>query len=540
MSKRNFEKLTIMVDCSRNAIKTVDEMKRFITLMAKMGYNELDLYMEDTFTVEGEDFFGYMRGRYSPEELKEIDDFAYNLGIEVVPFIQTLGHLNQLFQWECYDEIRDCDRIFFAGEEKTYEFIEKMVAALRPCFRSKKINIGMDEAGSMGRGKYYDKHGAYNVADVFIDHVNRVCDIVRKYDFRPLVWGDMFFTIFTGKHGAGGHEHVDFNKEFLKKVPEDMTIICGNYSPTEKDYYLNMIRDYKQLTPNFGFIGASWKWTGWCPAGYTAIGATDAALKACIEEDIKYVIMSLWGDNGAECSDYSALPALVLASCYNQGIFDMDEIKAKCKEWTGVDFDTFLLLSDPDFDPELPLVRVITPTKYQFYNDCFMGLFDVGGVGPNEKEFYEKCAANIKAKLGETGEYRYIFETIMKLCEALSIKAQLGVRTHEAYLADNKEELKNIIADYKEAIKRVDEFYYTFRKQWYTENKPHGFDVQDIRIGAVLKRMQSCMERLQDYVDGKIDKIPELHEKQVPLMTRRDFFNNWAGNVTANVLHTIG
>lgn len=538
MQTRNFDKLAVMVDCSRNAIKTVDEMKRFIDLFAKMGYNEIDLYMEDTFTVEGEDFFGYMRGRYSFEELKEIDDYAYSRGIEMVPFIQTLGHLNQLFQWPCYDEMRDIERIFLAGEEKTYQFIEKMIAALRKCFRSKKINVGMDEASGMCRGKYYDRHGAYNKAEVFIDHVNRVCDIVRKYDFKPMIWGDMFFTVFTGKDGAMGHEHYDFDDSFRKKVPEDLTIIMGNYSPTEKDYYVNLIRDYRELSPNFAFISASWKWTGWCPAGYTALAASDAGLMACIEEKVDYVIMTLWGDNGAECSDYSALPALVQAACYNQGIYDREQVKAKCKEWTGVDFDTFLLLSDPDYDPELPLVHVITPTKYQLYNDCFMGLFDKGGVGPAEKEFYEKCAANIRAKLNDTGEYTYIFETVMKLCEAMSIKAQLGVRTHEAYLVGDKEALKNLIADYDEAMKRIDDFYYAFRNQWYKENKPHGFDVQDIRFGALLKRMKSCKERLQDYVDGKIDKIPELHEEQLYIMTRRFFHNDWARNVTANVLVT--
>jgi len=39
--------------------------------------------MEDSFELPDEPYFGYMRSRYSEEELCEIDDFAYMFGIEV-------------------------------------------------------------------------------------------------------------------------------------------------------------------------------------------------------------------------------------------------------------------------------------------------------------------------------------------------------------------------------------------------------------------------------------------------------------------------
>lgn len=43
------------------------------------------LYTEDTYKIDGEPFFGYLRGGYTQEHLKEIDDYAFNLGIEVIP-----------------------------------------------------------------------------------------------------------------------------------------------------------------------------------------------------------------------------------------------------------------------------------------------------------------------------------------------------------------------------------------------------------------------------------------------------------------------
>src|SRR5690625_4980678 len=82
-----------MMDQSRNAVLTVHFVKKLLRSMALMGLNMLMLYTEDTYEVSERPYFGYMRGRYTEEEFKELDEYAYTLGIELVPCIQTLAHL---------------------------------------------------------------------------------------------------------------------------------------------------------------------------------------------------------------------------------------------------------------------------------------------------------------------------------------------------------------------------------------------------------------------------------------------------------------
>ena len=60
----------VMIDCSRNAVMNVPTVKRFCDIIAKMGYNTLMLYTEDTYEVDNQPYFGYLRGRYSKEEIK--------------------------------------------------------------------------------------------------------------------------------------------------------------------------------------------------------------------------------------------------------------------------------------------------------------------------------------------------------------------------------------------------------------------------------------------------------------------------------------
>ena len=141
----------LMLDCSRNAVMTISMIKKFIDIMKKMGYTSLQLYTEDTYEVEKEPMFGYLRGKYTKDELKEIDAYAKSRSVELIPCVQVLAHIKGIFRhWE-YKEINDIDDILLVGDERTYRLIEHIFQTLAECFSSRRVNIGMDEAYLLGR-----------------------------------------------------------------------------------------------------------------------------------------------------------------------------------------------------------------------------------------------------------------------------------------------------------------------------------------------------------------------------------------------------
>ena len=78
---------------------------------------------------------------------------------------------------------------------------------------------------------------------------------------------------------------------------------------------------------------------------------------------------------------------------------------------------------------------------------------------------------------------------------------------------------------------------------WETENKPYGFEIQDYRIGGMLKRMEHCRKRLEAYISGSIDKIEELEETLLPFMENHNekeveftCIPNWKSAISANIL----
>lgn len=519
---RKIENFGVMIDSSRNAVMTVPQIKKFMQLVKKMGYTRFYLYIEDTYEVEGEPRFGYLRGRYSKAELKEIDNIGAEIGIEVVPIIQTLGHFNQLMQWPEYQEICDAQYVLLVDDERTYALLDKMISTISECFRTKLIHIGEDEAFAMGSGKYKELHGEVDKVDVLLRHLNRVSDILEKYDLEAQFWCGTLLHFIYGEQNP--IDDAPYDERLITQIPKRLHPDIGGYYNYHREGTAAMLeRKLRWMQglgrDDVGFVTASWLWQGFYPHNQLANGVLYESIKACEACGVDTLYTTLWGDDGAEASVYSMLPNLAYSACIAYGITDENEIKAKFKEWVGVEYDDFMLLDKLDFAPDYMLGYILHQPKYHLYNDCFLGKFD-SMVAEYDPKNYATYAKEILAAKERANEYAYVFDFIGKLANVLALKADIGIRTRKIYESEKREGLDELIADYKEMIKRTREFYEAFRTRWYTENKPQGFEVQDLRIGGLIMRMENCMRTLCDLRDGKISVIPELEEKLLPYVDK--------------------
>ena len=533
---KHFDSFGVMIDCSRNAVPSVAGLKRFFDVISKMGYNCAMLYTEDTYEVKGEPRFGYKRGRYSIEELKEIDRYAASVGIELIPCIQTLAHLNAIFRWGEYKKILDIDDILLMEDERTETLIENMFASLSEAISSRKIHIGMDEAHNVGRGKYLDKHGLCDRYEILLRHLNRVCEIAKKYGYEPMMWNDMFFRLANK-----GEYYVDtpleFSKEITDKVPENCTMVYWDYYSNTATRYDAMLESTKRLSDKVWFAGGSWVWGGFAPHTRYSNVRNALAIPACIRHGVRNAFLTMWGDNGGECPYASALAGLMYAAALAQEM-DEETMKAKFKEITGEDYDAFLELDLPNYIlGEDVSVGTANYSKNRLYDDPFLALLIDNGISKNaDIAIYADYAARLHAHAkNSTTEYAYLYESMASLCDVLSVKFDLGVRTRALYEAGDKEGLRALAEkDYAETIALLEGFYLAYRKQWYHFNKTYGFEVQDTRLGGLERRLKNCKEQLIAYANGEIATIEELNEEVIPL--RDGNFPYWNLIVSANIM----
>ena len=537
---KNFEKFGVMIDCSRNAVPNVKSLKRFLEVIAKMGYNAVMLYTEDTYEVENEPYFGYQRGRYSMEELREIDRYAVSLGIELIPFIQTLAHLNQLKYWRAYrHKIFDIDDILLIDEPRTYELLENIFSTLSKTFSSRRVHLGMDEAHHVGLGKYMDIHGFTDRYSLLMKHLNRVCEIAKKYGFHStMMANDLFFNLSPGVFCSD--EVRDFPPEIKNAVPQGCEMVYWDYFATECARYDAMILSTKKLSKNIWFSGGAWTWNTFSPHNRYSIKRNTLALESCIRNDVTQVFFTLWGDNGGECAYEAVLPALMHAASLAKGLSE-EKMKAKFFEITGENFDDFIDLDLPNyiFGENIPVESpyfqhsACNYCKTHLYDDPFIGTMSAS-LKTDDDSLLSVYASRLQNLAEKSKNYAYLYETMASLCAVLSKKLLLAKKTRTLYEANDKEGLRLLAEnDYTETIRLLEKFYQAFRSQWYQINKTFGFEVQDARLGGLKCRLISCKERLLDYADGKISEIAELKE---PLLPYKDtYVTSWAEMISANI-----
>ena len=514
MNGKNY--LGVMLDCSRNAVMSVEELKRFISVLKKAGYNCLQLYTEDTYEIEGEPLFGYRRGRYTKAELKEIDAYAAANGIELMPCIQTLAHLNQIFRYPKYAAINDAGDVLLADDERTYELIDKMLKTCAECFTSRNIHIGMDEAHWLGRGKYLDKHGEQSRFEILLRHLSRVSEMAKKYGFTPMMWSDMFFRI------AGGGEYYHkkpIPEEVREKVPQNVQLVYWDYYNEDEDLIDSMTAHHLDFHRDVWIAGGAWKWCGFQSDNKKSIAQTEKFIRGAKKRGVNDILITMWGDNGGECSPYAALPSLVYAAECSRGNFNVEDAKRKFEELFGESWNDFMLF-DLSAPQRLASEGFRLGVKEMLYSDYFLSSFDCGVRGDGEeRKIYAEYAERFSAAEKRSKNFGYLFAGYAALCRALAVKYDLGYRTREAYQKGDKTLLAALVPEYEKTLALLDEFEITYEKQWLKENKPHGFDVQDIRLGGIIQRTKSCMRRLKEYLAGNVRKIDELEEETVDFST---------------------
>jgi hexosaminidase len=518
----HFDMVGPMVDVSQgNAVPTVEMVQRLLRRMALMGLDMLMLYAEDSYVVPERPYFGYMRGRYAADETREIDRYAQMLGIELIPCIQTLGHLFEVLKWDAFADVRDDDTTLLVGYEPTYQFIEEMIRAASSPVSTRRIHIGMDEAWHLGLGRYLTANGYRPKFEIMTQHLERVLEITRRLELQPMMWSDMFFRALSP---TGSYHDVAIPDELARSIPQDVELIYWDYYHLDEKHYEDRIRAHKQLSGTPVFAGGIWNWRPWSLNYGFTFDTTNAALAACKREGVREVIATLWGDDGTECDLEAAMLGLQLFAehCYCDEPTN-EHIARRFRVCAGADADDFWALARVDETPTVAEGNpgCVNPSRYLLWQNVLMGLFDQNIQGFAFDDYYGALAERFGQAAKADGEFAPMFGLYEALCAVLAGKSELGLRLTDAYLQGDREGLRRLAEqDLPEVARRVRELRDLHRQRWHQIYKPFGWEVLDGRYGLLLGGIDTAIWRINEFLQGRIDRIEELEEERLPFQGR--------------------
>jgi len=540
--ERKFAALGVMLDVSRSGVLKTSGIKRLIRSFALMGINTLQLYLEDVYTIEGEPFFGYFRGRYSAEELKEVDDYADLFGMEVVPCIQTLGHLEQILQWPAYAEIVDVPEVMLAGHPRTEALISKMLDTMRACFRSRRIHIGMDEAHGLGLGRYRLQNGDRRPFDVLNEHLQLVNGLCRDRGLEPLIWSDMYFRL-----GSATDSYYDPASEIpegvAEGIPADVTLVYWDYYHWTSDFYTEWISRHRKMGKEPVFAAGAWTWDRLWTHYPLAFAGIEAGMKAAREEGLAEAFLTLWGDDGMECDLFSMLPAVqYFVECAYGAPQDEAALSQIFAATCQGRWDRCLLAGGVDSIPALGPVQDSYGNfgKWILWHDPLLGFLEAH-IAECVPDHYRQLAAALEAD-AEPGLESESCRFATCLAKVLTAKARIHRDTRTAYRNGDVKVLRRVVEEIPGLVAAVEELQQAHRGQWLEWYKPFGWDALERRYAGLISRLRTLRGELELRLSNSDHRILELEEEPLRLLPGKkdtDFHFNYPRASTANARNAV-
>ncbi|KAM9837506.1 hexosaminidase D [Aulostomus maculatus] len=186
----------------KGAPPRVEYLHKLIQCFSQLGADGLLLEYEDMFPYEGELKLlqATAQPAYSREEVLSLQSVARSKGMEVIPLVQTFGHMEFVLKhrpvWGLR-EVAHCVGTLNPHKEEGLRLVMEMlrqVVELHPGLNT--LHVGADEVYMLGEGeesKLWLSSPGRTVEQLFLNHVTKVAKAIKEAwpHMTIIMWDDM-------------------------------------------------------------------------------------------------------------------------------------------------------------------------------------------------------------------------------------------------------------------------------------------------------------------------------------------------------------
>jgi hypothetical protein len=279
VDRPDLPKRGLLLDISRGKVPTLGTLKELVDFMVSVKLNLLMLYTEHVFQFRRHPLIGKDASPMAAEELRELDEHARLRHVELVPTLQSLGHMHQILAHERYQPLAESERKWSLSPsvEGTYALLDDLYGEYLGNFSSPWLNANCDEPVDLGKGLSKSRAEAEGVEAIFASHVRRVQELAAKHGKKTMIWADFLF------------EHP----EAVALLPEGLLLIDWWY---EANHDFDRVHRLKER-PFFVAAGTS-GWNGLFPRVTNALANIRSYAQAVKRHGGEGLLVTEWGDGG--------------------------------------------------------------------------------------------------------------------------------------------------------------------------------------------------------------------------------------------------
>lgn len=482
----------LMLDISRAKVLNVSSIKKIIDLMAELKYNHLELYVEG-FSYEYKNIKEALADKnyLTQEEYLEVEKYAIEKYIDFVPNQNGFGHMSDWLALDKFKELAECpDGFEIWGSKrppstldptnpKSFELVKQMYEEMIPFTKSKYFNMNFDEPYELGHGKSKQECLKTSTEDVYIEYLEKLANVVRKYNKTPMIWGDVLV------------KHPDK----ISKLSKDIVFIDWGYN---KAYdFVNHAKMLEELKVKYLLAPGTSTWS--------SITGRFIDMKETIENSTcsskKYhglgILLTDWGDMG----HLQYLPSSYLGFIYGAMLSWSSGTIEDAEKYLAI------ILNDET------LAKVIVELSHYHelegeYRDYGTRLFasimwaEHGRRQDDKVNFFlNRMKSNIISYEAVQKLHDLFIQEKNKLQNAKECLEKDEIKNAilllETLLAINERlhsYLDNCIVNFDEPIKNLEKYLENHKKLWLARNIKEGYAFSANRINWLIE-MLMCLDR---------------------------------------------
>jgi hypothetical protein len=277
----DFRQRGVMLDVSRGKVPSPDALRLVIDQCARMKLNVLMLYTEHTFRFRRHPEIGEGASPLDADTMRALDAYAAERHVELVPTLQSLGHMRHVLALPRYRHLAETDRLWTLSpvDPDTYALLTDLYAEYLPNFRSGLFNANCDEPFDLGRGRSAERSRELGPGGLFLEHVRRIRDLARAHGKRTLIWGDVV------------HQHPDR----IAEIDRDLILLDWWYE-AKGDF--ERVKRFAENGIEFWVCPGTSSWNALFPRVENAERNIAAYAEAGRRHGASGLLNTDWGDHG--------------------------------------------------------------------------------------------------------------------------------------------------------------------------------------------------------------------------------------------------
>ncbi len=226
----DFPNRGVYYDIARGRVPTLESFKKQIDLLAAAKINHLQYYIEHTFRFRRHPDIGKDADPLTADDILELDAYARQRHVELVPSLSSFGHLHPVLSLPKYQHLAECGAegnywSLAPVLEESYQFVKDLFDEFLPCFSSNQFNMCCDEVFDLGNGQSAALAAEIGKGPLYLRHIKRCRDLAAAHGKRVMMWGDI----------------VREYPELVPEIPKDIIMLDWGY---DYDVDFDRVKDF--------------------------------------------------------------------------------------------------------------------------------------------------------------------------------------------------------------------------------------------------------------------------------------------------------